>query len=241
MSKIKILHIDVETSPMEGYFFDCYRPINYDWIKRDSNILCFCYKWHNEGKVHSIAVDPNRPFDDRALLKEATKVMEEADFVVGHYAARFDWRVIQGRLFLNKLPKLPITKIIDTHTISKKHFKFPSYRLDYLSKRRTGEGKIKVPGQLWLDCCNKVPGALDKMIKYCKQDVYVLEVYYNELRPYDTSINYNTGEGECPHCGEKGKLVKNGTYSQKYQRYKCRACGGSSTGMIRDKTKLIPR
>ena len=91
--------------------------------------------------------------------------------------------------------------------------------------------------------------SMDKMAKYCKQDVLLLEKIYRVLRPFSNhipnhniffSFNYAAGKPVCPKCGStrlKNKGYRN-TQTRSYKRYKCRDCGSYSRTDMKDK---LPR
>ncbi len=72
---------------------------------------------------------------------------------------------------------------------------------------------------------------MKKMVKYCKQDVKLLEKVYLKLRPYMKGhpvISDDHAEA-CPRCNSyhlhKVK-VRQTASGLKYQQYQCQGCGG---------------
>jgi len=120
----KILFLDLESCGVNA-------------LKSDLGfVVIFGYKWAHEKEAHSIVLSQTdlRNFDDSKLLVKASKLMAEADLLVGHFASVFDRRFIQGRLLINGLPPIPMTKLRDTCMISRSVANFSSNRLKHLAK-----------------------------------------------------------------------------------------------------------
>jgi hypothetical protein len=65
MKNYKIVIWDVETSPIEGYFWTLFKPrVSHENIKEDFQILCASYKDLGSKKVHSVKID----FDDLSIF-----------------------------------------------------------------------------------------------------------------------------------------------------------------------------
>ena len=186
-AKKKVLIWDIETSPNIGFFW---RPgykvtLTHDNILKERAIICICWKWAGERKVHHLTWDKNQC--DKKMVKEFLKVAKEADELVAHNGDHFDMKWFNTRVLFHELGPVPQWKTVDTLKIARKYFNFNSNRLDYLGKFLFGEGKISTSFNLWYDICiNNCPTAMDKMVKYCKQDVRLLEKVWKELEPYST-------------------------------------------------------
>ena len=86
---------DIETSPNIGFFW---RPgykvsLTHDNIIKERAIICICYKWEKEKKVHSLVWDKGC---DKQICKEFMEVMEMADEMVAHNGDRFDLKWFRG-------------------------------------------------------------------------------------------------------------------------------------------------
>ena len=78
---------------------------------------------------------------------------------------------------------------IDTLKMARAGFKFNSNKLDYMGDYLGLGQKIKTEFNLWKDITLKnCPIAMNKMVKYCKRDVTLLEEVYNKLQPYCLEI-----------------------------------------------------
>ncbi len=99
---------------------------------RERAIICICYKWEGEKKVHFLRWDKNQC--DKTLLKEFIKVANDAHELVGHNSDMFDLPWIRTRCLFHNIDMFPNYTTIDTYKISKNKFKFNSNKLDYIAK-----------------------------------------------------------------------------------------------------------
>lgn len=229
-----ILIFDIETAPIEVMtwgLFDQNMGINQ--IMNDWFMLCWSAKWLYEKKIHRAKVTPKEAVnkDDSRITEELWHMLDKADIVIAHNGFSFDVKKANARFLKHNLPKPGYFKILDTLKVAKKEFNLTSYKLDFICSYLGLNRKKDTGGfQLWVDCCKGDKKALDKMSRYCNNDVKILEEVYLELRPYiDNHPNlelYQEEEGACPNCGSHNYIEK-GTYkTQKrvYTSYRCE-CG----------------
>lgn len=205
--------------------------LNPDCIIKERAIICICWKWAGEKKVHSLSWDKNQC--DKSMLKKFSKEIMKADLVVAQNGDKFDVKFCAGRLCFHRLPPWGDLLTEDTLKISRKAFYLNSHKLDYMAKFfKLDKGKHHTSLQLWIDICvNKCFKALKKMISYCKHDVVLLEKTYRRIIKYAPKAHkgrmLGNGIDSCRACGSKD-LMRNGF---KYlasgivqQRYVCRKC-----------------
>lgn len=248
-SKAKILVLDIETAPNIAAVWGFWKNnVNFDMIKDDWYILSFSAKWLHSDKI--IYKDKRNSWDnpnDHDLLRALHSLMHQADIIVAHNGDSFDIRSINARLILNGFPPPPPFHTVDTLKESRKHFRFPSHTLQYITSRvlydRPDLQKIKsakFPGyKLWQACLEGNQDAWEEMEAYNRQDVVALEALYLTMRPwmkghpnvalYEAPLEEDSvSPPKCNHCGSTN-LQRNGTRKTKvsgvYQRYKCRDCG----------------
>lgn len=224
----KVLIWDIETNGINA------RKSNLGWV------ICISYKWLGEEKVHCIKqTDFPRTFEkdignDKEVLKAFLPVVSEADLIVAHYGEYFDRPFVQGRLVANNLPSLPNSlKQVDTCLLARKHFNFSSNRLVALAEFLGLAEKKADKGwpDWWHQALRGNKSAVNKIAKYCDQDVRALEQVYLRLKPYFNSVGReHLGRDGivCTKCGS-GKAQKRGRYittTNQYQRYQCQKCGG---------------
>lgn len=203
---IKRLFFDIETSPA---VFWAWRPgkqyLGADQIIEDAKIICICWKWQFEDKVHSLTWD--RGQDEDEMLRKFVKVLGQADEVVAHNGDRFDMKWLRTRCAKHKLLMFPTYRTLDTLKKAKRFFNFPSNKLDYIGQYLALGRKVKHEGiDMWLKArFENDRGALKKMVDYCKGDIVLLEDVFFALSPYvDHNTNFAVLRGgekwECPEC-----------------------------------------
>lgn len=224
---------DIETSPNIGFFW---RPgykvnLSHDNIITERAIICICYKWEKEKKVHSLSWDEGC---DIKLCKEFMDVMQNADEMVAHNGDKFDMKWFRARCLRHNLGIPKDVTTVDTLKLSRANFEFNSHRLDYIAKFLLGYGKIDTSFGLWkrivLDGCEK---SMSHMVRYCKRDVVILQEIYEYIAKH-TKMKTHVGvlEGHdgwtCPSCGSShvirdGKRI--GATGVSRQRMQCQDCG----------------
>ena len=248
MAEPKILIYDIESSLETVAVFglkynDFIDPVN---IVTERHVVCVCWRWLGEKKVHSVSLldDPKRfardPHDDRHVLEVFHGVLSQADVIVAHNGDNFDYKYLKTRMLYHKLPALPPVTSIDTYKIAKQQLLFNSNKLDYLGKFLGFGGKKSTPKGLWLDVLRGDRKAIQTMIEYNKRDVTLLENVFLKLRPYmpnhlNRELFNKTG---CPRCGSH-KIQSRGVHraiSRVYQRFQCQSCGGWHRAVINDKS-----
>jgi hypothetical protein len=224
----KKLFVDIETSPCEGYFW---RPghkvnISHENITRESEIICIAYKWEGEKKVQSLKWDYKAKSRDKKMLLKFSQVYSQALEVVAHNGKHFDVKWLRTRILINGLPPLPNIRIFDTLEQYRRYFNFNSNRLEYVSRVLGFDGKDKMSFSDWKAVMKGDNAILNKMDKYCKRDVKVLEEIENVTRPHiPEKVNrrmLTEFNGHCPTC--EHKLVRYGFYDtgiNKYQNWRC--------------------
>lgn len=209
---MKILHIDIETSLQLAWIFSIGRKvsISHKQLETERQIVCVCYKWDGKRPVYSIDWGLKKQ-NDKQLLIELSKVLNEADIICAQNGDRYDLRFINGRLAYHDLPPLEAPSTADTLKMSRKAFFLNSHSLDYMGKFFKLGQKMETGGlDLWISVMRKDPKALAKMIKYCKQDVRLLESVYQRISKYSPPRHKpNPGvKLSCPACGNENTIFK---------------------------------
>lgn len=235
---MKILALDIETSPILGY---AWRPWQTDirHIVQDSYVLMVGYQWVDENEPVDLVSLPDfktafrrDKADDSKLSAKVNKLIQEADLILAHNV-NFDLKILQGRMLMHGLP--PIGKKAQFCTLreSKKLYKFTSHKLDSIARGLGLDPKLATGGmQLWVDVLQNEPEAWEKMGAYCKHDVELLVDIFEKIRPWSNITTVPAEGWECPKCGSDQVERKYGFYYSpsglKRQRYKCAVCGGVS-------------
>lgn len=233
--KFKRLFFDIETCPNIGFFWEAGYKLNVgpQNIITERRVICVSYKWEDENVVYNLSWDDNKC--DKYLLEEFSKIMSEADEVISHNGDRFDIPWLRGRCLYHRITFPTYVKSLDTYVKSKAQFRLNSFKLDYIAKFLGVGGKIETGGwESWVKITlHNDQEALDQMIKYCNNDVIILEDVFKELLNY---IKVNTHVGvfnglskcSCPTCGSdntsylKPWITDRGTIQR---IMKCNSCG----------------
>lgn len=231
MPKPKILFIDIETFPLRSYTWGRYEQ-NVVRVTQESCIATFAAKWA-DGPVFAKALPDYKgykagSYDDKALVKDIWKLLDEADIIGAHNGNDFDVKVCQGRFIFHGLTPPSPFKTVDTKRIAKRVGRFSSNKLDDLGQLLGIGKKIKTDFDLWQGCIDGDPVAWRQMVTYNKKDVLLLEKLYNRLLPW-TSNHPNFSEGiECPKCGSQNVQSRGTarTTTRTYRRFQCQDCGG---------------
>ena len=248
----KIIFFDIETMPNLREALKFFPKLD-DWpgnsMKAHVNsVLCIGWKELGKKKVNVIKAwdGPNwgkDVNDDKYVVDEFRKVIESADAICTHNGTSFDVPFVQTRLLVHNLPPIdPKIKHIDTRHLGKK-IRGISNKLDDLAQLLGLGRKMDHEGwDLWVKCWDRDQKSLDKMAKYCAQDVRVLEELYLKLRRFagNKIPNHNIWSLEkmrCPTCGSLN-VQKNGSRSNQtmvYHRIICNVCGTHGQIKIKDK------
>ena len=233
-SSFKRMFVDIETSPNIGLFWKSgYNlTVTPESIIQERAVICISYKWEHEDKVYHLSWDNG---DDKEMLKTFSNIINEADEVIAHNGDKFDIKWLRTRCLIHRIPFRTYIKTLDTLTKVRASFNFNSNKLDYIAKTLGVGGKIETGGyDLW----KKVTllhdkEALDKMVKYCDNDVVILEDVYHVIQSYIKPVTHvgsavGNGKCSCPSCGGvETKHIKNEfTAKGTIQRHlECSTCG----------------
>jgi len=226
---LKILLLDIETTPHNGYFWGLFNQnIAISQIKTPTTILCWAAKWL--GKKQMIF----RDWSEKDFLSLIYDMVDKADAIVHYNGKSFDMKHLNREWILAKLDPPSPYKDIDLLSTMRKNFKFASNKLEWTSIQMGYKGKVQNRGmQLWLSCMDGDVSAWREMKKYNIQDVRLLEDMYDALLPWIKNHPnwglYVDGDEDriCTNCGTS-RVKKNGierTRVRTYQRYKCLECG----------------
>ncbi len=238
LTKRRRLFFDVETSPNLGLFWSAgwKQTLSPDNIIKERAIICICYKWEDEKETYSI--NWNAKQCDKKMLEQFVEVASVADELVGHNGDKFDLAWIRTRCLLHRIPMFPTYTTIDTLKVARQKFRFNSNKLDYIAKFLGMKGKIKTEYSLWKDIVlNNDKAAMEKMIKYCKFDVVLLEKVFNELRGHiepktHYGVIFGQDRGSCPECGsDELKILRRRTTATGLRKiqYQCATCNKHCT------------
>ena len=205
--KPKRLFYDIETSYniVKSWRIGFNINLNMEDIIQERAIITIAYKWEGEKDVTVLSWDKGC---DKKIIEDFVKVMSEADELVGHNVDRYDTKFIMARALKHNISVLPKYQSTDTLKLAKKHFMLNSNKLDYIAQYLGIGHKTKHRGlSMWDDIIlRNDPKALEEMIEYNVQDVFLTEQVYHKLMEYSLpKVNHaskQTGDKHtCPQCG----------------------------------------
>ena len=205
--KPKRLFYDIETSYniVKSWRVGYNLSLQPEDIIQERAIITIAYKWEGEEDVTVLSWDKGC---DKKIIEDFVKVMAEADELVGHNVDRYDTKFIMARALKHNISVLPKYQSTDTLKLAKKHFMLNSNKLDYIAQYLGIGHKTKHRGMpMWDDIIlRNDPKALEEMIEYNVQDVFLTEQVYHKLMEYSLpKVNHaskQTGDKHtCPQCG----------------------------------------
>jgi len=225
---IKLLYLDIETTPHEGTFwnlFPKYIPINQ--LRKPTEVLCWAAKWEGDRDVIF------RRTGDEDFIEKMHGLLDEADAVCHYNGKAFDIKHLNREFAVRGLtPPSPYAQI-DLLSVVRQNFKLASNKLDYVCRYFGLGTKVKHVGiELWYDCMDEDPTAWRMMTRYNKRDTVLLPKLYKFLRPWikshpNVALYMDTDRPTCGTCGST-QLQSRGSYRTKacvYRRWHCTGCG----------------
>ena len=226
--------LDIETSPMTALVFGLWdQNINFKNILTEGTVLCWAAKWYGSDEILFDSIHQSKP---RAMMKAMHELLTEADAVVTYNGINFDHKHINAQFLLHKIKPPSSYKQIDLLRTIRQKFKFPSNKLDYVTRRLKIGKKIDHEGmELWQKCMAGDDKAWKRMRLYNETDVLIMEQTYKRLLPWiKAHPNHNLFSDYecCPSCGSESLQRRGRTVSivGAYQRYQCQSCGSWSQG-----------
>lgn len=243
----KILIFDIETSSILAHVWGLYdQNVSLNQIHQDWYILSFAAKWYKGNKIYYWDQRSARPKnDDKKILTEIHKLLDQADYVCGHNIAKFDLKKLNARFILHGIPPVKPFEVIDTLKMARKHFAFTSNKLEHLARylkcdlEKSSHSEFSGM-ELWTETMKGNKKAFDAMKEYNITDVKVNELIFEKLLPWEPSIKFQSNHWEAIcSCGSKS-FYKNGikyNRSGAYQIYRCSDCQKCFV----DKTNIVDK
>jgi hypothetical protein len=185
----KVLIIDIETRPMLAKVWGLFdQNIALNQIVDEGGIFSWSAKWIGSKEIMYRDVKGNKK-KEKDLLKPIWELMDEADIIIGQNSNSFDIKKLNAKFLEYKLGPPSEYKKIDTMLLAKKHFKFVSNKLEFMSKKFCKVKKLahsKFPGfSLWDECEKGNSLAWKEMKLYNMADVEATEELFLVLSEFD--------------------------------------------------------
>lgn len=245
-TKPRILALDLETSPNVAHVWGLWNQnVSIKQLLESTEVICFGARWLGEDDVEIRSVHHD---GKEKMIRRAYELIDEADVVMGWNSKNFDVKHLNREFVQFGLTPPSPTANLDLMVEVKRVFRFPSNKLDYVSRALGLEGKVQHSGhELWIRCLAGDEDAWAEMYEYQKQDVDLLiELYYRLLPWLKNHPNvglWNDEEELCVACGSPN-LQKRGferTAVSTFQRYRCNDCGRWQHGFKRLGTTTMRR
>lgn len=242
----KVLVFDIETSPIVAYAWGLFKQnIPIDAIINDWKVLCWSAKWLGSQDIISTSL-PQNDGDEKEVVRMLWELLDQADYVVAHNGKKFDVKKMNSKFLEYELGMPSHFVTIDTLQIVKGNLNLTSNKLDWVATFLGIENKHETSFALWKGCMEGSLESWEKMVKYCDQDVNILEQVYLKVMHLDKrSPNYYTYfDGEEPICKVCGEEVvetsSHKTAASTFPVYSCVSCGHNqrSRKSIKDKTEI---
>ena len=249
-NKAKVLFFDIETSLMEALVFSPYKNyrIPLTRITKDWNILCFSAQWIGSQDIikYYLTEEELKESDERRIVKELWKLLDEAQIVIAHNGLFFDIPKANAKFLEYGLGLPSPYQVIDTYRLAKKSLAPTSLSLDYLSKLLGRTGKDESYG-LWDRIAKGEYEALLEMVKYCDGDIRELREIFFELRPYLKGLPnmglFTLEETSCTACGSTDFMSRKTnayrTSVNEFETMQCACCGSYSKSRTATKKKTV--
>lgn len=230
---LKILTIDIECSPNITYSWGLWNQnIPIDRIIEDTRMLCFAAKWY--GDEQTLFYSERGKGGREAMVRAAWELLNKADIIVTYNGIKYDVKRLNREFVTLGLPPVERFKHVDLMRVVKKHFQFPSCKLDYVAQRLGIGHKVVHEGfGLWKACLEGDSEAWQRMETYNRGDVTLTERLYDRLRPWcgvGMGVSLAVYDGDvlsCPACGSVERVETEPVVVgvSRFKGYRCAACG----------------
>ena len=227
---MRLLVIDIETRPLLAYTFALHdQNIGINQIKAPDGMLSFAAQWVGERKIEFRSAWDG---GERALVRRAGELLDEADGIIGWNSARFDTRWIQAQLARFGRKRVSPYVNIDLMRSAKRVWKLPSYKLDYVAQFLGIGRKVKTGGfDLWADVMAGDPAAQRQMRTYNIGDTRLTERVYQRMLAggwvHGLPNAAIDGGHVCPNCQSENLQARGfrNTLTRRYKAWRCNDCG----------------
>lgn len=233
---MKILTLDIEMAPNIVHRWQLYGndTTALSQLVQPQEMMCASYKWHGEDPQFIMAPAYHKFMPEEAGLEHLWDVVNEADCLITYNGKKFDVPRLNTAFLEAKLPPPKPYQHIDLYQVVRKEFGNPSNKLDYITNRLLGHGKVSHTGHdLWVECMLGNFEAWALMKEYNLGDTSITEELYDYIKAWIPShpniLLYDELPGQiaCPTCGS-GNFQRRGPRQLAtgvYQQYRCSDCG----------------
>lgn len=239
VNDVKIGFWDTEFTPNLGYFWGLWdQNIPPAFVQETQRMLCYGFKEYKK----PVEVVDEREGRSEMLLSLRDRITN-VDLIVSWNGRKYDTRMANREFIKEGITPPAPPKEIDLMQVVKQRFAFPSNKLDFVAQELGVGRKVDTGGfALWEGCMAGDEKSWNKMRRYQKQDVVLLEKIFEIVRPWIKFPHpVSEGEGRCRNCGSID-IQRRGyatTLNGQYPRYRCNRCGAWGRGSQRVKSTDI--
>lgn len=232
----KVLYWDIETAPLVVHAWGLRdQNIAINQIRQHPRMIGFGSLWEGEKRARFYS-EYHQSHEE--MVVRARDLLDEADAVVSFNGQGFDTKHANAEFVEAGLTPPSPYKHIDLFRVVKKNFRWPSYKLAYVSQRLGIGAKLQHTGhQMWIDCLEGDEETKRKawalMSRYCRQDVQLLPDLKERLLPwlgnsFNPALYIDSEETMCQKCGSTDLESRGTAYTalRAYPQFRCRQCGG---------------
>ena len=207
---MNIFTFDIETAPMVNYNWGIWQQnVSIGQIIEPTYVMSWAGKFLGERgtEYHDFHGGKTQ------MLERLHTCLSDADVVVGWNSDSFDIKHVNREFVVAGMPPVRPFAKVDLMKVVKKHFKFPSNKMDYVASQLLDFKKLETGGfSLWPEFMNGDAKACKTMRKYNVQDVKVTEALYKKLLPWINghppvaplpafALRDEVTDYQCPNCG----------------------------------------
>lgn len=217
---------DTEWSPAISYTWSG-RPdyLPNEMLLEDPRLLCFGVKYL--GKRTEVVDEREGRLE---MLTRLRDWLDSVDLLISYNGKSFDTKKVNSEFMKEGLTPPSPYKEIDLYREVRRNATFYSGKLGFVADRLVGASKVDTGGfALWAAVLQGDEKAWNKMRRYQKQDVDLLEKLFEVLKPWIRMPHPVTNKDglACRNCG--GTHVQSRgvqrTLQGEYPRYQCVTCG----------------
>ena len=232
----RVLLLDIETRPAEGYFFGLFKQnIGIQAVKDPGGMMSIAAKWYDSNDTYFFA---DWTVGHRQMLENTHELLTEAAVVVHYNGESFDIPHINREFWQNDIPEPAPFKQVDLLKEIRRKFRFLSNKLDFVSQQVGVGQKVEHQGMpLWIACMEGDTEAQAKMREYNVGDVRLTERLFNKALPWLRAVPLPIfiSLDDAPACRKchSTELVERDIWvanALAYPAYQCDNCGGWSRG-----------
>lgn len=241
----RVLYGDIETAPTVADIWSLRDlSVGINQIKVQPRVIAFGYMWQGDKRPRFIS-EYHQSHEE--MVETARNLLDEADAFCGYNSAGFDAKHLNAEFVEAGLTPPSPYKHLDLYRTVGSSFRWPSYKLQYVSQRLGIGSKLSHTGHsMWTDCLGddeeRKRKAWNLMARYCKQDVALLPLLHERLTPwlgnqFSPALYEQSDVMACQKCGKSDALESRGiayTAQRAFRQFQCKPEKGGCGGWTRD-------